>query len=122
MPLPDVDLSAQILRLHLEDDAIPPALLTLVAQIMSGSSGSALRDLAHQTRRTVLLSDEQADVALLKNVARRAKSASDRRRFVQLASQLLPERYRSIGQLATLTGLSKSTVHGYLHSPESADA
>ncbi len=103
----------RILRQHLEQLAPTPPVFELACEMLTGASGSDIRNAALESRRTLALDEKLgADAALLKVLCSRAKqSAQVRRRFVRLAYPKLQSKGVSMAELAGWVGVAKSTIH-----------
>jgi MoxR-like ATPase len=103
----------RILRLHLDCLEPTPPVFEIACEMLIGTSGSDIRNVALESRRILALdSTIGADAALLKVLCSRAKlSAEVRRRFVRLAYPKLQRKGVSMAELAGWVGVAKSTIH-----------
>lgn len=114
LPPPDAARAAQILALHLGAEKVKPGVSELAGELLGGTNGSAIRDLAHEVRRETLLAGSSAEAALLRHLAARCTTQPQRKMFCELARQHLPASASSYARLGEILGVSKSTVHEYL--------
>ena len=113
--LPDAKRAADILRMQLGPELASEAAERLAGELLAGSSGSEIRDVAQEARRALLLNlSPDIDAALLRAIAGRATTTSTRKRFCAVARQKLPADQRSYDHLAELIGVSNGTIHNYL--------
>jgi AAA+ superfamily predicted ATPase len=110
---PGPDEALAIWRLHLGSLSPSDRTLDFAAQLMAGSSGSDIRDMALEARRAVALdANLGADDAVLRSLASRARTSRDRRRFARLARSV--NRRVSLADLASLLSVSRTSIHNYL--------
>lgn len=103
----------EILRLHLEPLVTSRATMKLAARLLEAHSGSDIRDLAQEIRRSVALDDRTPpDEAVLRALASRANTPADRRRLARATRALRPD--MSFSMLGKWLGVSKATIHNYL--------
>ncbi|WP_052519074.1 AAA family ATPase [Archangium violaceum] len=104
----------EILDVHLEPLQPSPEIRELAAQLLSGSSGSDIRHVALESRRTVALAPRlHADHALLKALSGRARTSPARRRVARLVHARFKGQV-SLGELADWLDLPPATVARYL--------
>ncbi len=115
---PDAARATQILELHLGPEKISSPLLTLGGDLLDGTNGSYIRDLAHAVRREVLLGSVAPEPALLQKLAEHCTTTAQRKRFCELARVRLPESARSYSRLAEMLHVSKSTIADYMKREE----
>lgn len=115
LDMPDAQRASDILRMQLGPETVSLAVQALAGDLLAGSSGSEIRDVAHEARRAHLLDIyPSVDVALLRVLGKRATTTETRKRFCALAREQLPADQRSYADLAELLGVSKGTIHNYL--------
>jgi SpoVK/Ycf46/Vps4 family AAA+-type ATPase len=101
---PGPEEALRILTHHLQPLELPTALGPLCSRLLTGSSGSDIRNVALETRRTVALhSGTRADKALLQALCQYARTPSDRKQVAQAARTALQEPMDS-GELADWLG------------------
>ncbi|XXT16691.1 ATP-binding protein [Sorangium sp. So ce429] len=109
---PTAKEASNILSIHLDPLACSGGVHELAASMLEGSSGSHIRDLAHEARRAVALAEaSSADEAVLRLLSARAKTQSERKRLARIARAVVR---MSFSELATWLDVSKSTIHNYL--------
>lgn len=110
--LPTLKEAGKILDLHMAPLQCSRPVRELAAEMLAGVSGSNIRDLAQDVRRSVALKEiDNADEALLRILALRARTQSERRRLTVAARSILGW---SFSALAEWLNLSKATIHNYL--------
>jgi SpoVK/Ycf46/Vps4 family AAA+-type ATPase len=108
--LPGPEEALQILTHHLQPLELPAALAPLCSRLLAGSSGSDIRNVALETRRTVALNPQtSAGKALLQALCPRARTPADRKQVAQTARTALQERVGS-AELAEWLGVPASAV------------
>lgn len=110
---PDAGQARRILDRHLARyPALPGTVADLAAEILAGSSGSDIRQVAQQALRHWCL-DPQTDPTgtFLTVLASRVTNRSQRQRFCLLAEKHLGRSHGSYAKLARLLGVSKGTIH-----------
>jgi hypothetical protein len=105
-----------ILKLHLGALAPSSRVMKLAREMLSGSSGSDIRNVALESRRATALEPELGpDEALLCAMGRRMRTTEQRKRFCRTAPEiLLSKKQKSMAALARWLGVGRSTVHGYV--------
>lgn len=115
LDLPDAARAREILRMQLDSERLRAPVEQLAGELLAGCSGSEIRDVAFEARRSRLLSPEiSADDAILHALGARATTTKMRRRFAMLAHKSLPASKRTFQHIADMLGVSKSTIHNYL--------
>jgi SpoVK/Ycf46/Vps4 family AAA+-type ATPase len=109
--------TAAILKLHLGPLDLSLQTLQLATKLLAGRSGSDIRDAALETRRTAALDAALTpDEAMLRSLASRARTVSERRRYVRVARVVNPR--VSSARLAEMLGVSRTTAFNYLREGE----
>ncbi len=121
VPTPDAKRAAEILRGHLRPEEVSTKLATFSGEVLAGTSGSDIRAVAHEVRRARCLSqDRMTETLLLERLASRCESVDARKRFCGLASEILPDKERTVSRIASLFGVAKSTAHSYIAAREAS--
>jgi hypothetical protein len=106
------DVRAALL-MHLGPLGVGGPTLKLAVSLLAGSSGSSIRDVALEARRTHLLdSGISADAALLRALVGRASKPDARRRLCVQLRRAVPE--PTYAELALLFDVSRATIFNYL--------
>ncbi|WP_404364485.1 AAA family ATPase [Corallococcus coralloides] len=105
-----------ILKLHLGSLSPSARVIKLARELLAGSTGSDIRNVALESRRAIALESALTpDEALLCAMGRRMQTAEQRQRFCRAASESLPNKKQaSMAALARWLGVGRSTVHGYV--------
>lgn len=110
--LPEV---RRLMEMYLAPAKPSEDVLALTISVLEGCTGSELRNIAVQCRRTVALNEAlTVDEALLSAVASRATTTAARKRFARAARDTMKGSRGSFANLASLLGVSKATIHNYL--------
>lgn len=116
---PDSGQALAILRSHLGPATAGVDVSEFAAELLAGSSGSRIRDVALDARRMAILSPGlSVDSALLTVLAEALRTTAERRRFARIAKTKLPHEQRTFDALASMIGVSKATIHNYLSKDE----
>lgn len=107
---PDRAQTEAILRQHLGGAVSDDQAIGFAADLLQGSSGSALRQLAERIRRQLILdSGADPDHLLLKQLGERITDRKTRRRFVHRYREVYPR--ATLQEIADLLGVGVATVH-----------
>jgi SpoVK/Ycf46/Vps4 family AAA+-type ATPase len=120
LPLPDAEQARNILSRYLVDlPPLPDAVMNFASEVLNGVSGSDIRQIALQTLRQACLRPTAGAVEVfLEAISARAQSRKEKKRFCQLADQLLSRHHGSFARIARLLDVSKTTISNYTKSVE----
>jgi hypothetical protein len=117
---PGVSEATSMLSMHLAAVSLSADVLRLSGEVLAGASGSDIRNVAVETRRSLALADNvTSDEAVLRVLASRANTIAMRRKFTRIAHRHL--RSSSLTRLSNLLGVSRTTVHSYLKESTNAE-
>jgi len=119
--LPDAEATAAILVMHLDPERPSDSMIELAAQTLAGMSGSEVRNVAYDARRSMYLNRVKTiDESILRQLPPYLKTKKQRQAFAKLAQRTLPRRQTSSAAIARLLHVGKTTAFRYLRE-ESED-
>ena len=121
LPRPDAKQARRILERHLgQFPTLPGPVAELAADLLAGSSGSDIRQVAHQALRQWCLDPESDPTGTFLTVlADKVDGRPQRERFLRLAVKRLGRNHGSDVMYARLLRVSKATIHNDMQKVES---